>query len=73
MENKIFPFLKLWNKKKKSQLAFNDIVNELNDIKMCTLNVPKAKNMIKYTELNEIQTQTLKLFGITKKQFDGQL
>lgn len=73
MEKKIFPFLKIVNKKKKRQLAFDDIVQELNDIKMCILNIPNAGQTIKYTELNELQTQTLKLFGITKKQLDMQL
>ena len=73
MENKIFPFLKTWNKKKKKQLAFNDILQELNDIKMCFLKVPTSDQMIKFTELNQLQNEILKLFGLNQKQLDIKL
>ncbi len=73
MENKIFPFLKKWNKEKKVQLAFDDILQELKGIKKCILKVPNSKQVIKYTEFNSIQLETLKLFGLTKKQLDTHL
>jgi len=70
MENKIFPFLKKTNKKHSRQLAFADIIQELNNIKMCMIQVPNSEHIVKFTELNDLQQQTLSLFGITKKQFD---
>ncbi len=73
MEMKIFPFLKKYNKANKRQLAFADIIQELNNIKMCVLSVPNSVHIIKYTELNEIQTQVLTQFGMDKKQLDKQL
>lgn len=73
MENKIFPFLKIWNKKKKKQLAFADILQELNDIKLCVLKIPDSKQILKYTELNEIQSEVIDLFGLSKNHLDMQL
>jgi len=68
MENKIFPFLKSWNKKAKSQLSFNDMLEELKDIKLVKFNLGREVNNIKITEFNEMQTQILKLFNM--KKFD---
>lgn len=70
MENKIFPFLKLYNKQKKRQLAYHDVMEELKDIKMCILDIPKTTQVIKFTELNKFQSEILKLFGMNKKQLD---
>lgn len=70
MENKIFPFLKLYNKQKKRQLAYDDVMEELKDIKMCILDIPKTTQVIKFTELNKFQSEILKLFGMTKKQLE---
>lgn len=70
MENKIFPLLKLWNKNNKTQLAFADMLEELNDIKMCTLEVPGSCVAIKFSELNKLQTEIFNQFDLTKKQFD---
>jgi transposase len=66
MESKIFPFLELWNKKTSCQLSFCDIIEELKDIKLVKLNLGRNVNNIKITELNEIQTQILKLFNMKK-------
>lgn len=66
IENKIFPFLKTTNKKRKTQLAFADIIEELNDIKMCEIQIPNSEQFIRFSELNELQQQTLKLFDIKK-------
>ena len=44
MEVKIFPFLKIWNKGKNQKLSFNDMMEELRDIKLCTLNVGTGKD-----------------------------
>lgn len=70
METKIFPFLKNINSKRKRQIAFADILQELNDIKISKINIPNTRQIIKTTELNELQKQTLDLFGITKSQID---
>lgn len=73
MENKIFPFIKLWNKKTKCQLSFYDILEELKDIKLVTLDLGRDINDIKITELNEVQTQTLKLFNMKKNDIEKDL
>jgi len=70
MENKIFPFLKSWNKKNKSRLSFNDTLEELKDIKLVSLDLGKGVNAIKLTEFNEIQTQIFKLFKMKKNDLD---
>lgn len=73
MEVKIFPFLKLWNKKTKRQLSFNDTLEELKDIKQVELGLGKDVNDIKITELNEMQTQILKLFKMKKNDIEKDL
>lgn len=70
MEDKIFPFLKSWNKKRKRQLSFNDILEELKDIKLCILNLGKNVEYIKVTDLNEIQSQILELFKMKKNDLE---
>ena len=73
MENKIFPFLKSWNKKAKSQLAFADIIEELKDIKLVELNLGRNVDTLKITELNELQKEILKLFDMNKKHLEKSL
>ena len=70
MENKIFPFLKIWNKKNNRQLSFHDILEELNDIKLVELNIGRDVNKINVTEPNEIQSQILKLFKMKKTDLE---
>ena len=70
MEDKIFPFLKSWNKKTKQQLSFNDMVEELNNIKLVELDLGRNVNSIKITELNEVQAQILKLFKMKKNDLE---
>lgn len=73
MENKIFPFLKTHNKEKTSKLSFYDILEELKDIKLVELNLGQNVETIKITELNEMQTLILKLFGMKKKDLEKNL
>jgi len=73
MENKIFPFLKTWNKKTKSKLSFDDILENLRDIKLVVLDIGKNIDTIKITELNEIQSQILELFNMKKQDMDLRL
>ena len=73
MENKIFPFLKSHNKEKNIKLSFYDILEELKAIKLVELNLGRDAQTIKITELNEMQTQILKLFGMNKKDLEVNL
>jgi len=70
MENEIFPFLKLLNKKINRQFSFYDILEELKDIKLVTLDLGRNVNSIKITELNEMQTQILELFNMKKNDIE---
>ncbi len=73
MEDKIFPFLKSWGKKENRQLSFNDILEELKDIKLVKLNLGRNVGKIKITELNEVQAQVLKLFNMKKTDLEKHL
>ncbi len=70
LENKFFPFLKSWNKKNNCKLSFNDMLEELKDIKLVELSLGKNVDSIKITELNEIQTQLLNMFHMKKKDLE---
>ena len=70
LEDKIFPFLKIWNKEKKQKISFNDVTEELRDIKLCILNIGTGTEEIKITELNELQTKILNLFGMKKSSLE---
>ena len=70
MENKIFPFLKTWNKKTNRHLSFSDIMEELKDIKQVELNIGRDVEAVKITELNDMQTQILNLFNMNKKDLE---
>lgn len=73
IENKVFPFLKSWNKKTKSKLAFADIIEELKGIKLVELNLGRNVDTLKITELNELQKEILKLFDMNKKHLEKSL
>jgi transposase len=70
LEDKIFPFLKIWNKEKKQKISFNDVLEELRDIKLCILNIGTGTDEIKITELDELQTKILNLFGMKKSNLE---
>lgn len=70
MENKIFPFLKVWNTKEKQKLAFADIMEELNGIKQIELELGKGVEHVKITQLNKLQTEILSLFNMKKKDLE---
>lgn len=73
MEDKIFPFLKSRNKETNSRLSFSDILEELKDIKLVTLDLGRNVRSIKITDLNEIQTQIFKLFNMKKNDLEKNL
>ena len=68
LENKLFPFLKEYNKAHKTQLAFNDMIAELNNIKMCELKLGKGVTSIQYPELNPMQKKIFELLNIDPKK-----
>jgi transposase len=68
LENKIFPFLKTWNKENKKQYSFQDITGELKDIKLVDLKLGNQCHKLKITELTKIQKQILQILEIDEKQ-----
>ncbi len=70
METKIYPFLKQWNKQNNCQLSFNDIMEDLKNIKLVELNIGKNVKSIQFAVLKPIQEQVLNLFGLNKPMFD---
>ena len=73
MENQIFPFQKSLNKKTNQRLSFYDILEELKDIKLVSLDLGRNVTSIQVTELNELQTQVLKLFNMKKNDLEKDL
>ncbi|MDR2972612.1 MAG: IS1634 family transposase [Bacteroidales bacterium] len=71
MEDKLFPFLKIYNKNNKTQLAFNDLTAELNDIKMCELKIGRGVTSVKYPELTSLQNGILDVLKIDAKKMTG--
>ena len=61
LENKLFPFLKEYNRTAKTQLAFNDLIQELNNIKMCELKIGEELTSIMYPELTLLQKKILQV------------
>ncbi|MDR0697633.1 MAG: hypothetical protein LBG28_00215 [Tannerella sp.] len=64
MENKIYPFLKNYNKLNKTHLAFNDIIEELKNIKMCELKIGQTEKKIVFPDLNPLQKEIFQLFNL---------
>jgi transposase len=67
LENKIYPFLQDYNKLNKSQLSFNDIIEELKNIKICELKIGSAEKSLVFPNLNPIQEKIFQLFNINPK------
>jgi len=64
LENKLFPFLKQYNRTNKTQLSFNDLIAELKNIKMCELKIGEGVTSIMYPELNPLQKKILQMLNI---------
>ena len=72
LENKLFPFLKQYNRTNKTKLSFNDLTDELNNVKMCELKVGKrGETSIHYPELNPLQKKILETLNIDPKIITG--
>ena len=64
LENKIFPWLKLNNEKKKEKLSLQDIEEELKMIKLNVLKINKHHEEIKITELTNRQKEIFRELNI---------
>ncbi|MEA1875069.1 MAG: IS1634 family transposase [Bacteroidota bacterium] len=64
LETSIYPWLKTYNKKNNCQLSYDDITDELNNIKVSELEIGHRMKKILVPELNEIQNEITKLFNI---------
>jgi hypothetical protein len=64
MEKKIYPFLKTLNKSNGSQLSFNDIIAEINNVKLCELKIEENEKILSIPDLNPIQKKIFQLFNI---------
>jgi transposase len=64
MENKLYPFLKKYNEENKTHLSFNDMIEEINNIKRCELKTGKFGKILTYPELNPLQKNIFQLFNI---------
>jgi transposase len=69
LENKLFPFLKQYNRTNKTKLSFNDLIDELNDVKMCVLQIGKrGETSIQYPELNHLQKKIFETLNVDPKK-----
>ena len=64
IETEIYPWLKAYNHNNNCQLAYHDIMDELNNIKVSELEIGHKVKKIMIPELNEIQNEITKLFGL---------
>lgn len=64
MENKLFPFLKTYNRSQKRQLSFNDLKAELNNIKICEMKIGNGATSIHKPELNALQQKIFEALNI---------
>jgi hypothetical protein len=59
--------LKDYNELNKSQLSFNDIIEELKNIKICELKIGGSEKSLVFPNLNPIQEKIFQLFNINPK------
>ena len=64
MENKLFPFLKEYNQTNKTQLAFDDLLSELKNIKMCELTIGNRVKSTQLPKLNKLQKKILEVLNV---------
>jgi transposase len=73
MENKLFPFLKTYNRSQKKQLSFNDLIAELGNIKTVELKIGKGVTFTQRTDLNTIQKGIFDALNIDPEKMIQQL
>ncbi|MEA1872967.1 MAG: hypothetical protein U9N51_00860 [Bacteroidota bacterium] len=64
LEPSIYHWLKTYNKRNNCKLSYDDITDELNNIKIDELEIGHRMKKILVPELNEIQSEITKLFNI---------
>jgi transposase len=64
MEDKLFPFLTDYNIKHNVKLSFDDLIAELQNIKLCKLRIAKKSGILKFPKLNELQSELFQLFKL---------
>ena len=64
IEITLYPWLKTYNKKNNSKLSYHDIMDELNNIKVSELNIGYELKKVLFPDLNQIQSDVIKLFNI---------
>jgi len=64
MENKLLPFLLDYNKQNKTKLSFNDLVAELQNIKLCKLRIGRKSGVLQFPKLNDLQTNLFQIFKL---------
>ncbi len=68
MESLIFPWLKLYNKANKCQLSFDDIKDELNNIKLCKIEFGYKMKEFKFPKLNPIQKEIFNILNLKPEE-----
>jgi transposase len=64
LEDKLFPFLKTYNRAHKTKLSFHDLTAELNNIKMCKLKIGKEVTSVHIPDLTTLQKEILEVLNI---------
>jgi transposase len=64
IENKIYPWLKEYNKRKNRKLSYKDMVDELSNIKMSKLEIGHKINKLLIPDLTEIQKEIMSVFNL---------
>jgi transposase len=64
MENKLYPFLKKYNRTQNTQLSFNDLTAELDNIKLCELKIGNGVVSLQRPELNPLQKNIFEALNI---------
>jgi transposase len=64
METAIYPWLKDYNKQHKTMLSYNDIIAELNDIKMSEIEMGHKMKKLMLPDLNSIQKEIIEKLKI---------
>jgi transposase len=68
LEDKLFPFLKEYNRKNKTMLSFTDLIAELQNVKLCKLRIGAQSGIIKFPSLNPLQTEIFNILKINANE-----
>jgi len=68
MENKLYPFLKEYNRSHSAQLSFDDLRAELDNIKICELKIGNGVNTLQCPDLNPLQKKIVETLHIDPKK-----